>query len=216
MADQWNDNMPAMGNQISADVPDIEENFGHIKSSFTRIFETWSEASGGNAAAKFDSATGFSDGTYNYEFPTNPTIAAHSVIMLGNSSTIAWFYLNTAPPGWKVLSTGADTVIAVAGGAQGYNVDGGNVDSVADWTTMPSHVHQWYNYRDGDDDQSYDSAGAATEWANAANTDRGILALSASGTKIATDLYTKVVAACTDGWRPKASVGKLFQLDTAV
>jgi hypothetical protein len=55
--------------------------------------------------------TGFTDGTYDHIIPTNGM--ANAVVMMGNSSTIAWFYLNAAPPGWKVTTTGADTVLAV-------------------------------------------------------------------------------------------------------
>jgi len=47
-------------------------------------------------------------------------------------------YLNTAPPGWKVLATGADTVLGVAGGSQAYNVNGGNPGGT--WT-QPNHTH---------------------------------------------------------------------------
>ena len=234
MADQWNDNIPAMGNQINADLPDIEENMGHMRSSFERIFETWSQASGGNSSAKFNSATGFSDGTYNYEFPTNG-VAAHSVIMLGTSDTIIWMYLNAAPPGWKVLSTGADTVLAVAGGSGDYNVNGGNPDSTASWeidgisATGGSHNHKWYNHNSGTH-QSYDSSGDAYNLQNTTSPAGNHIPLCA-GDDIGEDLalygtteevdcwttnktHTHTVA--SDGsYRPSASVGKLFQLDTA-
>jgi hypothetical protein len=113
MADQHNSNIPALSNQVAEDIPDIKENLEHAKDSFERVFKVWSTSAGGNASAKFNPAVGFNDGTYNYEFPTNQ-IAASSVIMLGNASTIAWFYLNTAPPGWKVTTTGKGTVLSVS------------------------------------------------------------------------------------------------------
>ena len=120
MGDQHNANIPAMGDQISADIPDIKENLEFHKDALERILQTWSDSD--NSAQKLDSGVGFNDGTYNYEFPTNQ-IAAHSVIMLGNASTIAWFYLNTAPPGWKALTTGADMVLGISGGSDAYNVN---------------------------------------------------------------------------------------------
>ena len=113
MADQWNSNNPALSNQVAEDIPDIKENLEHAKDALQRIFETWSDSAGGNASAKLDSSVGFNDGTYNYEFPTNG-VAAHSVIMLGNSSTVVWMYLNAAPPGWKVQTTGQGTVMAIS------------------------------------------------------------------------------------------------------
>jgi len=218
MADQWNDNIPAMGDQISADIPDIEENMGHMRSSFERIFETWSLTTGGNATSKFDSAVGFYDGTYNYEFPTNG-VGADSVIMLGDSDTVVWMYLNTAPPGWKALATGADTVLAVAGGTEDYNVDGGNPDSSATWT-IAGHLHQWYKYNGDDTDaQSYDSNGDAEYFSKVATTAGSVRLVEITDTTgksgLNHDAYTTSASASDDAWRPSASVGKLFQLDTA-
>lgn len=225
MAHQFNQSIPAMERQINADVPDIEENFGHIEDSFERIFQSWSTANGGNASAKFASATGFNDGTYNYEFPTNG-VAAHSVIMLGTSDTIVWMYLNTAPPGWKALSTGADTVLAVAGGAGDYNVNGGNPDSSASWDASAAytiandtHNHQWYD----NDTQPH-------TWASNGSTEVDITSASSNGNtairaandeaRMNIDGYTvddthNHSISSDSSWRPSASVGKLFQLDTA-
>jgi hypothetical protein len=41
MADQHNSNIPAMGNQISADIPDIKENLEFHKDAFQVIFQSW-------------------------------------------------------------------------------------------------------------------------------------------------------------------------------
>lgn len=83
--------------------------------------------------------TSFSDGSNTITVPTNGMSACK--LMVGDSNTIAWFYLNTAPPGWKVLTTGADTVIGVA--ATSYTSSGTTdgttadklVDSGADFVT---------------------------------------------------------------------------------
>lgn len=212
MADQWNDNIPAMGNQVSADVPDIEENMGHMRSSFERIFETWSQATGGNASAKFNAGTGFNDGTYNYEFPTNG-VGAHSVIMLGTSDTIAWFYLNTAPPGWKALSTGGDSVLAISGGAGDYNVNGGNPDTAASWSidgltnaNESAHTHTISNDHTGGTNR-FAGTGASGATSAIPTHDHG-------GATGAGSAHTHTISSDST-YRPKASVGKLFQLDTA-
>jgi hypothetical protein len=110
-----------------------------------------------NNASKF-ATTGFHNGEIAIEWPTNnlDSTATAPKLMVGNSNTIAWFYLNTAPPGWKALSTGADCVLAVAGGTQEYNVNGGNPDSGQTWTISGlssgnesshthSHNHKWYD-----------------------------------------------------------------------
>jgi hypothetical protein len=226
MADQHNQNIPAVGNQISADIPDIKENLEFHKDAFQVIFETWSDSD--NSSAKINTATGFYDGTYNYEFPTNG-VAGDSVIMLGDSDTIIWMYLNTAPPGWKALSTGADSLLAISGGTAAYNVNGGNGGTGDTWTqpnhthTMGTHQHVWYNYT-ANESESYASGGAGLDIQ--VTLDNGGIRANAQGAGNANlldrDYYTNLVdpgdtagSATANTWRPLASVGKLFQLDTA-
>jgi hypothetical protein len=216
MADQHNSNIPAMGNQISADIPDIKENLEFHKDAFQVIFQSWSDSD--NSSAKFDSTTVFSDGTYTYTIPTNG-VAGNAKFMIGDSNSIAWFYLNTAPPGWKALATGADMVLAISGGTDAYNVNGGNPDSEATWTQsnytllaadIPGHTHAAGtlvgNYGTG-------SGGTLELVATASYGNQSTVSGSVTG-----------ATAPTGGggghnhgssWRPKASVGKLFQLDTA-
>jgi hypothetical protein len=210
MADQHNSNIPALPNQVAEDIPDIKENLEFHKDALELILQAWSDSD--NSSGKLDTTTGFSDGTYNYEFPTNG-IDDHSVFMLGDSDTIIWMYLNAAPPGWKVLATGADTVLGVSGGTGDYNVDGGNPDTSATWT-QPNHIHKWYNFVSGNDDQSYDSSGAGDPLTSSVSGDFGMVIAKATTAKVDADYYT-TVAATVNTWRPSASVGKLFQLDTA-
>jgi hypothetical protein len=216
MTTTWNNTAPAMGNQVSADIPDITENFAHIKSGLVRIFQTaWSDSD--LSAHVIDSGVGFSDGTYTYDFPTNPAIAANSIIMLGNSDTVVWMYLNTAPPGWKALATGADMVLAIAGGSGDYNVNGGNPDTSNTWTidglsaaNEGSHTHAISitsgapSATDGMDV----SEGAAADYGTETHTH------SVSGTSGGGSNHSHTITQDAS-WRPKASVGKLFQLDTA-
>jgi len=147
---------------------------------------------------------GFNDGSNNIDFPTNGMAAAK--FMLGNSNTIAWFYLNTAPPGWKALTTGADTVLGVSGGSQAYNVNGGS--QAGTWTQpdhtltineMPAHTHDytgWNNYGAGND-----------VGGNRADQGSTTHSVQSTGGGTAHNHGTT--------YRPSASVGKLFQLDTA-
>lgn len=50
--------------------------------------------------------------SYYATMPSNG-VSANAKLMLGDSNTIIWMYLNTAPPGWKVLTTGQDSVLGV-------------------------------------------------------------------------------------------------------
>jgi hypothetical protein len=158
------------------------------------------------------SGGGINDGTQNIDFPTNGMSAAK--FMLGNSNTIAWFYLNTAPPGWKVLATGADTVLGVSGGAGDYNVNGGNPDSSATWqredhTLSTAEVPEL----SAEVDLAAGSGGSAAglNYTLSGNVDPGwdpnYVRLSTNGGGGAHNHGST--------WRPAASVGKLFQLDTA-
>ena len=216
MTTTWNANKPAVGNTIAADIPDIQENFLLIKD----ILEAITNGTlGTTVAANFDVdvladgadcgtaptmtspvvTTGFNDGTQAISWPTNGMAAAK--FMLGNSNTIVWFYLNTAPPGWKVLATGADTVLGVAGGAQAYNVDGGTAGGT--WTQpdhtltideMPAHTHSIVG-------------GSTGTYIEASGTQAGSGATGSKGGGGAHNHGTT--------YRVSASVGKLFQLDTA-
>ncbi len=184
---------------------------------------------------------GLSDGTYNIALPTNNPGAAK--FMLGNSNTIAWFYLNTAPPGWKALSTGADTVLGVSGGSDAFNVNGGNVGGTwtqpnhihADTLAAPAHTHPAGTYigpnhthpmpsgsfiqRTGTDaSQTIEAVPNTTShvynWSTNAGGNSAIT--GSSGAASATALTGSVGNGATAAtYRPSASVGKLFQLDTA-
>jgi hypothetical protein len=87
-------------------------------------------------------------GSFYAQFPTNG-VSSSAIFMLGDSSTIAWFYVNAAPPGWKVYGV-ADAVLRT--GATG-GVDGGN------WTISGGSVGWPANYS-GDTPISGGNAGA--------------------------------------------------------
>ena len=146
--------------------------------------------------------------------------------MLGNSDTVVWMYLNSAPPGWKALATGADTVLGVAGGTASYNVNGGNPDSAATWVhnhTMGTHVHKVYDYiGTATQGKTHNSSGTAVNIAtDTCTAGKQIRAYTGeSDEMLAIDLYSDAIdPGDTTGMvgdpRPSASVGKLFQLDTS-
>ena len=217
MADQHNANIPAMGNQISADIPDIKENLEFHKDALQLLLQAWSDTD--NSSGKIDTTTGFSDGTYNYEFPTNG-VAGHSVIMLGDASTIVWMYLNAAPPGWKVLTTGADTVLAVAGGSGDYNVNGGLPDNAASWD-----IDGLTNAAEAAHTHTMATTATAASWdtGNPVQIVSNKLTGSTGGSSSVNQVDDAVGAGSSHNhaissdstYRPKASVGKLYQLDTA-
>lgn len=54
------------------------------------------------------------------------------------TGTEAWFYQDTPPTGWTLDATPADAVLAVKGGANAYNANGGTQQGT--WT-QPNHTH---------------------------------------------------------------------------
>ena len=179
---------------------------------------------------------GLNNGTFNIAIPTNGFGAA-SKFMMGDSNTIAWFYLNAAPPGWKVTATGADTVLGVSGGANAYNANGGTAGGT--WTqpnhthTGPSHTHTGPSHT-----HNLQGTGVALENINKGvevciDTDNTIWTNGGAGTYDLLKYLSHIPVAGGTGasgaegtgatgngataatWRPTASIGKLFVLDTA-
>ena len=240
MADQHNSNIPALTNQVASDIPDIKENLEFHKDAFQLLFETWSDTD--NSANVLDSALGFSDGTYTYDFPTNG-VAGNAVIMCGNSSTIIWMYLNAAPPGWKVTATGKDTVLAVYADSGDYAVAGGSADTSSTWTidgitnaaesthvhAQAVHSHKVQNasitigsFSGWTADDSYPVVGATYvsnyTTAGGAGSPRSVMdddTTNSAAANVGAGASHNHAATQDGTWRPKASVGKLYQLDTA-
>lgn len=59
------------------------------------------------------------------------------------AGTKAWFYQNTAPTGWTLDATPADALLAVKGGSNAYNANGGTQQGT--WT-QPGHTHDVGTY----------------------------------------------------------------------
>lgn len=225
----WNNTNPAVGNQIANDIPDILENFLHLKSGLDRLMqETWSDSD--LTGIHLDSTVGMYDGTYTYLPPTN-SLTSNAILMTGDSNTIAWLYINTAPTGWKAYTTkGTDRILAVSGGTGLYNSNGGT-EAGETWANLkahthtgPSHNHAWYVNNAADaHDQSYDAAGSLDDLSTAQQkgASRAGIDLVTQGTVVGEDCYTSNAgtgatgAQSTTDVRPQAAVGKLWQLDTA-
>ena len=149
------------------------------------------------------------------------------------SGTKMWFYQNTAPAGWTLDATPSDDLLAVKGGAQTFNANGGT--GAGTWTvagltkdahthTGPSHNHQWYKVEVASDD-TYNAAGDETVIATDTNIYAGILAQAASAEKLYNQAYTNKAGTGATGaqsdaaitsdatWRPKARLGIICTKD---
>jgi hypothetical protein len=139
-------------------------------------------------------------GSHKAYFPYRAAINVNPLIMLGDSNTIVWMYLNAAPPGWAVFAVGQDTVLGVAGGSKSFNVEGGNPDSDASWViTGLGHTHNGTT-------------------SNFTLTPIGVNTRGDGNEEIDhTHTFTTSSNSGSDGtWRPKASIGRMFKLDASV
>lgn len=172
-------------------------------------------------------------GAYYATFPTN-SITANARVMLGDTNTVAWFYLNAAPPGWKVQPAGGDAVLAVSGGSGPYNVNGGNVDSLSSWQisglTM-AHTHTGGAHTHDAGSLNVDTyhrhiygtiLGAEAALSRGqyytdyqGSTTKPVTGQTASGGDVTTSAASTSTVVSNGTWRPHAYVGKLFKLDQA-
>jgi len=109
------------------------------------------------------------------------------------AGTKMYFYQNTAPTGWTIDETPADAVLAVKGGSNAYNVDGGN--QAGTWTqpnhthtgpshthTGPSHNHKWYDENaKSSSDTTYDSSGSGVLFSDSGAKDGAATAIDVGG-----------------------------------
>ena len=140
----------------------------------------------------YNALAGFHTGTYAITFPTNGLATAK--IMIGDSNTIAWFYNNAAPPGWKIALTGDYGIrVGSTGGA-----------TAGSWTISGiSHSHTGTTDDDHTLGTSDTTVGSGAYAQLYEHTHPFTTAVNGNGN-------------VGDGsWRYAAYVGKLCQLDTA-
>jgi hypothetical protein len=94
--------------------------------------------------------------------------------------TRIWVYASAAEEGFTEDTNCADSVLALEGGAQAYNAQGGGGSPVGQWTindivshashihTMGTHLHQVFDISTGSSsDKLYNASGVLTSIANA-------------------------------------------------
>jgi len=150
-----------------------------------------------------------------------------------------WLYEDTAPTGWTTVSV-TDTVLAVKGGTQAYNVTGGN--TAGTWTVgglsdsghthgagsyaAASHNHMWYDLEGLNGDKYlFDSGGNSFNLNTNYSSGTAVGISVATGDQIAVECYTNnkspgVTGTSASGnasissdatWRPAASVGIIVE-----
>ena len=137
----------------------------------------------------------FMTSTFYATLPTNG-VAADAVIMTGNASTIAWFYNNAAPPGWKVFGV-ADYVLRT--GATGGITEGSWTISGLSGASATSPVTE----------------GSSNYWTAYGTQFVGQAAQDGNQAWVQHIHPISTAISSNAAWRPLGYIGKLYQLDTA-
>ena len=225
MAQTFTDNCFIAAGVAQTDMQNIETNFAAIKSSF----------SGTSSPSDVVGGMLWHDSTARKV--RNYANTGWLISLLGDASQKMWVYRNDTCEGWLIDSSVTDRVIALKGGSNAYNVNGGvtggtwtqpNHTHAAGSILTAAHVHQVYEDNAGSSNaQTYDSSGVIQSMPAALNQGTEVRIVRASGTTAIGigDLYTKAYpATATTGtsgngatastYRPAAAVGTLQYPDT--
>ncbi len=205
MSQTWTDNSYELGHVGQTDLANMEANLMTLKSMF----------SGAAAPGSVAACHPWFDTTQHVLKVRNDTNTSWVGLMHGDTSQKIWIYRNTAMSGWTVDASITDRVIAIKGGSQAYNVNGGN--TAGSWSY--SHNHKWFNYvAAASHDQTYNSAGTAIIIPSySKNSGSAYYCLKLSRASVDTppqvfgDSYTNNDTLSTK--RPAAAVGTLQTLD---
>lgn len=138
MSQDFTDDVYASGHQATTDLENMEKNFAALKSSF----------SGTTAPANTVAGMLWYDTTQKLMKQRDSANSTWFGFMVADSSHKIWVYRNAAPEGWAIDSAVTDCVIALKGGSNAYNVNGGTLAGT--WTQpgytlttadIPAHTH---------------------------------------------------------------------------
>lgn len=169
MPQNYTDDCFAAGHVGQTDLQNIENNHACHKSSF----------SGATGPANTVAGMPWYDTTKNIPRFRDSGDANWLCLLPGDINQKIWIYRNDTVEGMVVDSSVTDRVIAIKGGSQAYNVNGGNVggsftisgiNNESSHThgvgsyAIPNHNHKWYeNNAVSADDQSYNSGGSVVD-----------------------------------------------------
>jgi hypothetical protein len=138
MSQTFTDDCYAAAHQAATDLQAFENNFAALKSMF----------SGATAPADLVAGMHWFDTTKKLLKVRNDANDAWMGIMCGDTSHKIWVYRNTAPDGWAIDAAVTDTVLALKGGSQAYNANGGTLagtwtqpDCTLTTAQLPAHDH---------------------------------------------------------------------------
>jgi hypothetical protein len=212
MSQTYTEDCFAAGHTGLTDLQNMENNFHCLKTLF----------SGSSAPANSTGGMPWFDTGKKILKLRNSTNGAWLGIHYSSTVPRFWVYGHNAEDGWVVDTTVSDRVIAIKGGSNAYNANGGTLQGT--WTfsgataVSSTHNHKWYGIGSTvADDFGFDASGNGYA-ITITQKSEGIGISASTGDVVATDLYTDNDAhshALTHDatWRPAAAVGTLQYLD---
>ena len=115
MAQTYTTNCFIAAGVAQTDMQNIETNFAAVKSGFS------------GTASPSDVVGGMTWHDSTARKIRNYASTAWLISLLGDASQKMWVYRNNTCEGWLIDATVIDRVIALKGGSNAYNVNGGNI-----------------------------------------------------------------------------------------
>ncbi|EGJ51797.1 hypothetical protein [Desulfocurvibacter africanus] len=130
MAQNYTIDMFAPGNQVQIDMQNIENNLECLRSMFSGL------------TTPANAITGQAWYDLNKSVLKQHNGTAWIGLMHGDAAQKLWVYRNAAMAGWVVDAAVSDRVLAVKGGTQAYNVNGGEMAGTWTISGLPgAHTH---------------------------------------------------------------------------
>lgn len=194
-------------NQGQSDLQVMENNFEVLRSNF----------SGASAPSTIVEGTPWFDTAQNILKIRNAADDGWLGVMYGTSSTKVWIYENVARNGWAIDTAVYDCVLALKGGSQAYNANGGTLAGT--WTQpnhtlteaeLPPHTHSAPGTHTHNDSVATGSGGSdtAARLTNAWSTPSSVVT-SSDGTHTHDSFGGGGAHYHGDTYRPRASLGTL-------
>lgn len=132
MGQNWTTNVYDLDHVVNTDMTNVEDNFATLKNSFAGVASPTATVAG---------QIYFNTSKKIHHF-LNATESDFLGLLPGDLNTKIWQYRNDATPGWIIDNSVTDKVIALKGGSDAYDINGGTSGGDYNHThTISNHTH---------------------------------------------------------------------------
>ncbi len=194
MSQHWYANTPHPDNQYDTDLNNVRAMFETLRTNFS------------GSSAPSNAIEGMLWRDTNKKLLKLRGVSAWFGLMHGSVNQKIWVYRNDTDEGWVIDSTVTDRVLAVKGGGQAYNVNGG---SLAGTWTVPTPDHRHTISADGGHSHERGvNVGTNRGWSITAHDSTDHYITNAVGNHSHSG-NTGYATTSVSTWRPAAAVGTL-------